>query len=125
MPPGQPTYGGTPGPYDSSGQFPPYGTAAAPKTNALAVASLICSCAGLFFLPIFPGIILGFVARSQIRRSGGTQRGSGLALAGILVGFGWLALIALGLALNSGNSNSNVIDPATILHLCRVAGRVS
>ena len=79
-------------------QYPPYGggAAATPKTNGLAVASLICSCAGLFFLPIFPGIILGFVAHSQIKRSNGMQRGDGLAIAGIIVGFGWLVLIALG-----------------------------
>ena len=60
---------------------------------------MICSCAGLFFLPAFPGIILGFVAHSQIKRSNGMQRGDGLAIAGIIVGFGWLVLIALGLVL--------------------------
>ena len=68
-----------------------------PKTNGLAIASLICSCAGLFFVPAIPGIVLGFVARSQIKRSNGAQRGDGLAIAGIIVGFGWLVLLALGI----------------------------
>ena len=36
-------------------------------------------------------VIFGFVARSQIKRSNGTQRGSGMALAGIILGFVWLA----------------------------------
>jgi hypothetical protein len=32
-------------------------------------------------------IILGFVARSQIRASGGREGGDGLAMAGIILGF--------------------------------------
>ncbi len=119
-PPGAPSSGsasyGPGGPYPAGGygQSPPHGagTAATPKTNGLAVASLICSCAGLFFLPVFPGIILGFVAHSQIRRSNGTQRGDGLAIAGIIIGFGWLVLIALGLVLDATNSNNSGVIPA-------------
>ena len=38
------------------------------------------------------GIIYGFRARSEIRRSRGTERGDRLALAGIIVGFCTLAL---------------------------------
>ncbi|MET9199585.1 DUF4190 domain-containing protein [Gordonia sp. NPDC003585] len=48
-------------------------------TNGLAIASLILA----FFIPIV-GLVLGFIARSQIAKSG--QQGSGLALAGILIG---------------------------------------
>lgn len=123
-----PSYGSAPygagGPYPSSAHalYSTYGggAAATPKTNGLAVASLICSCAGLFFLPIFPGIILGFVAHSQIKRSNGMQRGDGLAIAGIIVGFGWLVLIALGLILNATSSNSSgVISTMTVV----LAGR--
>jgi peptidyl-prolyl cis-trans isomerase B (cyclophilin B) len=46
--------------------------------NALAVASLVCA---FVFSPL--GIVLGLVARSQIRRTG--QRGDGLAVAGIVI----------------------------------------
>jgi hypothetical protein len=70
-----------------------------PRTNGLAVASLACACAGiipfLFGLPCILGIIFGFVARSQIRNARGTQGGSGLALAGIIVGFGVIGLFIL------------------------------
>ena len=125
-----PSYGsaayGAGGPYPSGdAALPPYGRGqvATPKTNGLAVASLICSCAGLFFLPIFPGIVLGFIARSQIKRSNGMQRGDGLAIAGIIVGFGWFVLIALGLVLDATNSNSSgvisamtVVGPAGLVH---------
>jgi hypothetical protein len=66
------------------------------QTNGLAVASLVCACAGIvpffFGLPCVLGVIFGFVARSQIRRTNGAQEGSGLALAGIIVGFSLIAL---------------------------------
>jgi hypothetical protein len=79
------------------------------RTNGLAIASLICSCAGVFFLPAILGIVFGFVARSQITRSNGLQRGGGLAIAGIIVGFGWLVLLALGIALGARNTTSSGI----------------
>jgi hypothetical protein len=72
---------------------------AAPSTNGMAVASLVCACAGiipfLFGIPAILGVIFGFIARSQIRNSKNTQGGSGLALAGIIVGFALIALFIL------------------------------
>src|ERR1039458_2399018 len=76
---------------------------AAPPTNGLALASLVCACAGI--LPFFGiiasilAVIFGFIGRSQIKRSNGNQRGSGMALAGIIVGFSVLALTILGIVL--------------------------
>jgi hypothetical protein len=55
------------------------------------------------------GVIFGFVARGQIKRSGGAQKGSGLALAGIIVGFVFIVLAAIGLLvllLSSSSANS-------------------
>jgi Domain of unknown function (DUF4190) len=37
-------------------------------------------------------LVLGYVALSQIRRSGGNQQGRGLALAGVILGWIGLAL---------------------------------
>jgi uncharacterized RDD family membrane protein YckC len=64
------------------------------KTNGLAIASLACSIVGLPFIgvPSILGVIFGFVSKSQIRRAGRYQSGDGLALAGIIVGFGVIAL---------------------------------
>lgn len=61
------------------------------KSCDLAVASLtlgIVSVPGYCFAPGFGVVaaILGFMARSRIRRSGGHLTGSGLALAGIILG---------------------------------------
>jgi hypothetical protein len=74
----------------------------------------------VLFIPAVLGIIFGFVARSQIRRSMGTQGGDGLAIAGIIVGFAWIALIVILGAVNASNHNtSGVVDVA---HLMTVGG---
>lgn len=57
-----------------------------PGTNGLAIASLVLSLIGFFCgLGSIIGIVLGFIARGQIRKTG--QGGAGLALAGIIIGF--------------------------------------
>lgn len=84
--PGYPAYG-----YPAQGYGSPYGYPQAESTNGLAIASLVCSIAGfLYGIPAVLGIIFGFIARSQIKQR--PQRGAGMALAGILVGFGWFVL---------------------------------
>ena len=68
----------------------------------MAIASLVCGIVGCFTITAIVAIVLGFVARNQIEKSGGTQQGSGMALAGIILGFVWIGLsfIELGLALS-------------------------
>jgi len=104
-------YPGTayPGAYPLAGYplagYPPQGTSwgAPRRTNGLAIASLACACAGiipfLFGILCVLGIIFGFVARNQIRNAGGAQDGSGLALAGIIVGFSLIGLFILAMVL--------------------------
>jgi hypothetical protein len=81
---GQPTYG-QPG-YP---QQPVYGQpmyVASKPTNGMAIASLVCSLAGLLVLISAPvGAILGHIARKQIKETG--EEGDGMALAGIIVGW--------------------------------------
>ena len=108
--PGPSPYAGGPSPY--AGMGVPGAHYAQRQNNGLAVASLVCACAGV--IPIFVGIpcilgiIFGFVARSQIRRSNGTQQGSGLALAGIIVGFSLIALfiVLISLAVAFGHATT-------------------
>ena len=66
-----------------------------PKVTLWAVASLVLGLIGGSVL----AIIFGFVARTKIKRSGGTLRGKGIATAGIVLGILWLALIAVLLVL--------------------------
>jgi hypothetical protein len=79
-------------------------------TNGMAVASLVCACAGIipffFGIPCILGVIFGFVARSQIKRTNGTQGGSGLALAGIIVGFSLIALFIIGVIIIAANNHN-------------------
>ena len=72
------------------------------QTNTLAVVSLVTAI-GSFLAHIIPfvggftlsvvAIITGHMARGQIKKTG--EQGSGLALAGLIIGYAHLALIAL------------------------------
>jgi Domain of unknown function (DUF4190) len=87
-PPAPPAYGHQPG---------GYGYQSTPKTNGLAIASLVLGIAQIF-LCIIGGIlalVFGYIARRQIDESGGTQGGRGMAIAGIILG--WIG-IGLGIA---------------------------
>jgi len=71
----------------SEAPFPAGEGASLPRTNTLAVASLVSA----FFVPI-AAIVLGHLAISQIRRTG--EQGRGLAVAGLVLGYGTTALLA-------------------------------
>ncbi|WP_348788538.1 DUF4190 domain-containing protein [Leifsonia sp. NPDC080035] len=79
--PGQP-YPGQPYPGQPYGQpyaVAPYGYAA-PRTNTLAIVSLVSA-----FVVSIVAVITGHIALSQIKRTGETGRG--LALAGLIIGY--------------------------------------
>jgi type IV pilus assembly protein PilA len=64
-----------------------------PKTSGMAIASLIFGCL-FFFLPsAMIAIILGHISGSQIRKSAGRLKGSGMALAGLILGYIGIAVI--------------------------------
>src|SRR4051812_35326780 len=69
----------------------PYPVSLRQLNHPLAIASLICGL--LFFLPLIPAvlaIVFGFMARSRIAKNP-EYRGSGMALAGIILGFLYIA----------------------------------
>lgn len=91
----------------------PYG---GQTTNGMAIASLICGVCQIFFwiLSGIPAIVLGHIARKQIRQTG--EQGAGLALAGLILGYAGLVLTVLFVifivvvvvaAAHSGNFNNN------------------
>ncbi|MHB1594817.1 MAG: DUF1707 and DUF4190 domain-containing protein [Streptosporangiaceae bacterium] len=88
--PGQPpqTFPGFPGKPVQAGGAPM-------PANGLAVASLACGICQVFAWGVGPiaAIILGHLARRQIRRTG--QRGAGMALAGLILGYAGLVLTTL------------------------------
>lgn len=64
-------------------------------TNGLAIAALICGVCQVFFwfLAAIPAIVLGHMARKQIRQTG--EAGDGMALAGMILGYIGLGLTVL------------------------------
>jgi hypothetical protein len=128
---GEPNQYGQPAPYvqadpygqpEAYGQAPyaqapyqaPYGgyVPAQQRTNGLAIASLVCSLAGLVTCISAPvGIVLGHLAKHQIRQTG--EQGESLATAGLWVGYivtvlaivvtvGWVAIVLLAFGDNTG-----------------------
>ena len=65
-----------------------------PRTNPLSVASLLLGLVSLFPLFGILAVVLGHIARAQIRKSAGGQKGAGMALAGLILGYLGLGFIA-------------------------------
>jgi len=104
-----PPYAGDPYQGTAYSQLPP-------KTNALAVISLVLSIIWVAGLGAVLAVIFGFVARSQISKSNGRQKGLGVATAGIVVGFVGVAgaiVLIIGVVLVSSSGQSASVNPAT------------
>ncbi len=69
--------------------------------NGWAVASFVFGLLGLFALFVGPvlALLFGYRALGQIKRTGELQPGRGLALAGVVLGWSWIALTAISLAM--------------------------
>lgn len=74
---------------DNYGQ--PYGQSygppvLAPRTNGMAIAALACGIGGFFVFPAsFAAVVLGHMARREIRRTG--EAGDGMATTGLVLGY--------------------------------------
>ena len=80
---------------------PPYAPYPAPvyqSTNGLAVASLVAGFLWIGWLGSILAVIFGHIALGQINRSGGREGGSGLAIAGLVLGYMGVATLLLFLA---------------------------
>ena len=79
-----------------AGAGPGYVYQPLPPTNTLAIIALVASIFGImssFFLAGIAGIVMGHMARKQIRQSG--ERGDGMAVAALWVGYIGTALWVL------------------------------
>jgi hypothetical protein len=87
----QPEYGPPPA-YGGAGYgYTPY--AAPARTNGLAIASLVLGIVWLEGLGSILALIFGYIALRQIKQR--QQRGRGLAIAGVVLGWIGVALLAL------------------------------
>jgi len=72
-----------------------------PVNNPLAVTSLVLGILSYLVLPVIGAlgaIVTGHIARSQIRRSAGSQSGDGMAVAGLILGYAHFVLACLAIA---------------------------
>jgi len=72
----------------------------AKRDSALAIVSLVSGLVGWTLIPIvgaIAAVITGHLAKKEIRDSGGSVGGDGMALAGLILGYVQLGLILLGI----------------------------
>jgi hypothetical protein len=70
------------------------------RESALAITSLITGIVGWTILPFIGSIvavITGHLAKKEIRESGGTIGGDGMAIAGLILGYTMIGLVLLGI----------------------------
>ena len=114
--PPPPPYGAPQQPYGAAQQPYQYGpNRPVAATNGLAVASLVLGIITLCGIGSILAVIFGYVGKGQIDRSGGTQSGRGLAIAGIVLGWIGIGFIVLFIVLaiigainNSGSSQQGL-----------------
>ena len=90
---------------------PPPGSPAPPgpapmvdvRVNGFAIASMVLGIFGVFAITALLAVVLGHLALAQIKRAKGWQRGTGMALAGVILGWAFLAIFVIAL----------VFEPAT------------
>jgi hypothetical protein len=82
------------GPYQQPGgpyqQYPP---PYQQSTNGFAIASMVLGILWLYGVGAILALVFGYIARKQIRESGGRQKGGGMAVAGIVLG--WIGSASL------------------------------
>jgi hypothetical protein len=81
----QPNYQQPYNPQNGYGQMP----GMPPKNDGMAIAALVLGIISVCgsFIPAVLAIIFGFISRNKINNSGGALKGSGMSLAGIILGF--------------------------------------
>ncbi len=82
---------------------PPPGQPAAAfsQTNGLAIASVLLAVLWFAGIGAVLALVFGYRARRQIKNSAGTQTGSGLATAGIILGWIGITILVAGVILIS------------------------
>ena len=71
------------------------------RTNGFAVAALVLGLVWIFWIGSVLAVIFGHVALGQIRDASGWQRGRGLAIAGLLLGYLALALFVFSIVVSA------------------------
>jgi hypothetical protein len=76
--------------------YAPYGAPVVQTaTNGLAIASMVLGILWLWWVGSILALVFGYVAKGQIDRSAGRQTGRGMAIAGIVLGWIGVAVLAI------------------------------
>lgn len=67
----------------------------APSTNGMAIASMVLGILWLYWIGSILALVFGYVAKGQIKASGGAQSGEGMATAGIVLGWIGVGILSL------------------------------
>jgi hypothetical protein len=92
---GQPAYQPPPAAYPGPYGQPQYGYpyAPPPRTNGLAIASMVLGILWMYWIGSILALVFGYIARNQIRER--NEAGGGMATAGIVLGWIGVGLFAL------------------------------
>jgi hypothetical protein len=74
----------------------------ATKTNGFAIASLVLGIVWIYWIGSILALVFGYMAKSQIDASNGTQSGRGMAIAGIVLGWVGVGVLILLIVLGVG-----------------------
>lgn len=69
------------------------------KTNGFAIAALVLGIVWVYWVGSILALVFGYVAKSQIEKSGGRESGLGMAIAGIVLGWIGVGILLLFLVL--------------------------
>jgi uncharacterized protein DUF4190 len=94
-PPPSPPYQQPPPGYAPQYGYPGY---TSPGTNGFAIASLVLGILWIAWIGSILALVFGYVAKSQIRRTG--QSGDGMATAGIVLGWIGVGFLLLSIVVN-------------------------
>lgn len=114
-------------PWGQPSAYPPYGyrgSVAIARNNAMAIASLVTGLVGVFvcFFPVLSllAVVFGHVALSQIKQRAGRERGRGMAIGGLVIGYLTL-LAAIGFWIVVATSDTTTVpepdSPASITEI--------
>ena len=74
------------------------------RLNGFAIASMVLGIVGLFAVTAVLAVVFGHLALVRIKRSNGWQRGTGMALAGVILGWAYVAIFVIALVFQPGTT---------------------
>jgi hypothetical protein len=74
------------------------------RLNGFAITSMVLGILGFFAITALLAVIFGHISLAQVKKSKGWQRGTGMALAGVILGWSYLAIFVLAIVFEPGTT---------------------